>query len=193
VYSSSQGAYGVSATGANAEDAPLLPVTVYGATKAACDLLVRTYRIQHGLNATSLRIGRVYGPGRRTGSLITTMLAAAVARKSLRLPASGGRRLQYVYEADIATALYLALNAPTLPQTAYNVSGVGIYSDEQIATMIRSLVPGTDIAFEDVELDDGSFPGAPLDCSAAHRDLGYTPEYDLERGLVAFLAALQHR
>jgi nucleoside-diphosphate-sugar epimerase len=175
------------------EETALLPVTVYGATKAACDVIVRAYRLQHGLNATSLRIGRVYGPGRRTGSLITTMMEAAVAGRPLRLPASGGRRLQYVYEDDIVTALHLALDAPDLPQPSYNVSGPGSHSDEEIATVIGALVPGAAIAFEAGTLDDGSFPGAPLDCSAAQRDFNYTPQFDLERGLTAFLANLQNR
>ena len=193
IYSSSQGAYGVSARDAMTEETAFLPVTVYGATKAACDVIVRAYRLQHGLNATSLRIGRVYGPGRRTGSLITTMMEAAVAGRPLRLPASGGRRLQYVYEDDIVTALHLALDAPDLPQPSYNVSGPGSHSDEEIATVIGALVPGAAIAFEAGTLDDGSFPGAPLDCSAAQRDFNYAPQFDLERGLTAFLANLQNR
>jgi len=193
VYCSSQGAYGDSATATMTENTTLLPVTVYGATKAACDLILRSYHLQHGLNATSLRIGRVYGPGRRTGSLITTMIEAAVDGRPLCLPSSGGRRLQYVYESDIVSALYLALNATTLPQIAYNVSGPGSHSDEEIAALIRSLVPHADITFENSRVNDGSFPGAPLDYSAACKDLGYAPQYGLEQGLTAFLASLRSR
>jgi nucleoside-diphosphate-sugar epimerase len=193
IYGSSQGAYGTSPRQEIKEETAFLPVTVYGATKAACDLIARAYRLQHGLDVTSLRIGRVYGPGRRTGSLITTMMKAAVAGRPLRLPASDGRRLQYVYEDDIVTALHQALLAPCLPQPAYNVSGPGSHSDEDIAETVRSLVPGADITFESVPLDDGSFPGAPLDCSAARRDFGFAPQYDLDSGLAAFLASLQNR
>lgn len=193
IYCSSQGAYGVEARQAITEETAFQPVTVYGATKAACDLMARAYRLQHGLNVTSLRIGRVYGPGRRTGSLITTMVEAAVAGRSLRLPASGGRRLQYVYEDDIVTALHQALDASDLALPSYNVSGPGSHSDEEIAGMIRALVPAADIAFEAAPLDDGSFPGAPLDCSAAQRDFGYAPQYDLGRGLTALVASLQNR
>ncbi len=193
IYSSSQGAYGVEAREPITEDAAFLPVTVYGATKAACDVIARAYRLQHGLPATSLRIGRVYGPGRRTGSLITTMMEAAVAGRPLSLPASGERRLQYVYEEDVVSALYRALMTPDLPLPSYNVSGPGAHSDEEIAAAIRTLVPQADITFDAVPLDDGSFPGAPLDYSAARRDFGYAPQYDLMRGLTAFLASLLNR
>jgi nucleoside-diphosphate-sugar epimerase len=191
VYASSQGAYGDSASRAMTEATPFLPVTVYGATKAACDLIVRAYAIQHGLNATSLRIGRVYGPGRGTPSVIGDMVRAAVAGRPLRLPSSGGRRLQYVYEADIVTALYLALAVESLPLQAYNVSGPGIHSDEEIAALVASLVPGTDITFGDAPLRDGSFPGAPMDYAAATTDFGYAPAYDMARGLADFIANSQ--
>jgi UDP-glucuronate 4-epimerase len=193
IYSSSQGAYGDAASGTIAEDTPFLPVTVYGATKGACDLMARAYSIQHGLNSTSLRIGRVYGPGRRTSSLITTMMEAAVSRQKLRLAGSGGLRVQYVYEADIVSALYLSLKAASLPQPSYNVSGPGSYSGDELAAMIRSLVPAADIEFEGTKVDDSSFSGRLLDYSAAHRDFGYAPEYTVETGLSGFLAELQSR
>ena len=80
-----------------------------------------------------------------------------------------------------------------LPQPSYNVSGPGSYSDDELAAMIRSLVPAADIEFEGRKVDDGSFSGGPLDYSAAHRDFGYTPEYTLETGLSAFLAELHSR
>lgn len=191
IYGSSQGAYGTTTARVISEDTPMLPVTVYGATKAASDMLVRAYRIQHKLNATSLRIGRVYGPGRRTGSLVTTMVDAALAGRPLRLPSSGGRRLQYVYQADVVSALSLALDTPSLPRDAYNVSGPGGHTDEEIAEAVRALVPTADISFEALPLDDGSYLSAPLDYSAASRDFGYVPAYSLERGLAEFIAHRQ--
>lgn len=188
VYCSSQAAYGSTAASNISEDVAFSPTTVYGATKGACDLLMRAYRDQHGVNTTSLRIGRVYGPGRRTESLMFTMLEAAFAKRPLRLPASGGRRLQYVYDADIVSALAAALDAGKLPQPAYNVSGPGSYSDEEIAAIVRDLVPGADIAFEGSAKPAGTFVAAPLDYSAAARDFGYAPQYDLPRGLAAYAA-----
>lgn len=186
VYCSSQAAYGDATNQPILENTLFQPTTVYGATKAACDLLARSYRVQHGLNTTALRIGRVYGPGRRTGSLIFSMLDAAMSGRPLRLPATGGRRIQYVYDADVVSALYLALNAGKLPNPAYNVSGPGSYSDEEIAAMIRTLVPEADITFENSNVKGETVVGAPLDYSAAQRDFGYEPKYDLVRGLAAY-------
>jgi nucleoside-diphosphate-sugar epimerase len=80
-----------------------------------------------------------------------------------------------------------------LPQPSYNVSGPGSYSDDELAAMIRWLVPDADIEFEGSKVDDGGLSGLLLDYSAAHRDFGYAPAYTLETGLRAFLAELQIR
>jgi UDP-glucuronate 4-epimerase len=186
MYCSSQAAYGDVTTERISEDTVFQPTTVYGATKAACDLLLRAYRLQHGLNATALRIGRVYGPGRRTASVIFSMLDAAIAQRPLRLPATGGRHLQYVYDADVVSALYLALMRDKLPRTDYNISGPGSYSDEEIAAMVRNLLPGADITFELRDAKGDAVVGAPLDYSAAIKDFGYSPQYDLAKGLAAY-------
>ncbi len=186
LYCSSQASYGDVMNQLISENTLFQPTTVYGATKAACDLLARSYRVQHGLNTTSLRIGRVYGPGRRTASLIFSMLDAALSRRPLRLPITGGRRIQYVYDADVVSALYCALNAGKLPNPAYNISGPGSYSDDEIVTMIRAIVPETDITFESSNVKGETVCSAPLDYSAAQRDFGYEPKYDMARGLAAY-------
>jgi nucleoside-diphosphate-sugar epimerase len=190
VYCSSQAAYGETGKDAITEHTAFQPMTVYGATKAACDGLVRAYRLQHGLDGVSLRIGRVYGPGRRTDSLIRTLLDAAISGEPLRLPGSGGQALKYVYDADISNALYLALDAAAPPLTSYNVSGPGSYTAEQIGDIVRKLVPTSSFSFE----GDGGGLGyerGPLDYSAAERDLGYQPQYDMQRGIAAFVEALR--
>lgn len=193
VYCSSQSAYGEALGPTVSEDAPFRPTTVYGATKAACDALVRAYRTQHGVDAVALRIGRVYGPGRRTESVILTMLEAALAGRRLVLPASGGHGIQYVYDADIVSALHAALLAERPLAPAYNVSGPGCHTGEEIAAMIRAHVPAAEFAFEAGRVSAGTHLGAMLDYSAAVRDLGYAPQFDLARGIAAYLEWLRGR
>lgn len=191
VYCSSQAAYGRMHAVSALETATFQPASVYGATKAACDSLVTGYRNHCGLSAVSLRIGRVYGPGRKTESVIFAMLEAAVKGIPLRLPASGGQRLQYVYDADVTSGLYAALNALSLPQHAYNLSGPGEYTTEEIAGTIRKLVPGADISFHKNE--EPSYDRAPLDYSAAQRDFDYRPKYDLDSGLAMYFEWMQRQ
>ena len=79
VYISSSSAYGNTPPGPVDVDAPMRPGSVYSATKGAGDLLVMAYRTQFDMNIVSLRIGGLYGPGRRTWCVIKTMVENAVA------------------------------------------------------------------------------------------------------------------
>ena len=45
------------------EDLPLRPLTPYGATKAAAEMLLSGYAGAFGLRAPVLRLSNVYGPG----------------------------------------------------------------------------------------------------------------------------------
>ena len=191
VFCSSQSAYGETGGGPIAEDTPFQPVNVYGATKAACDGLVRAYRLQHGLDGVSLRLGSVYGPGRRTKSLISNMIEAAIAGQPLRVPGSKEQR-RYVYVDDVLSALRAALDAQTLPLTAYNIGGPGSHSAAEIAQSIKARFPSANIGFEDAGNDPVSACG-PLDCSAAERDFGYRAQFDMARGIAAFADWMQAR
>ena len=192
VFCSSQAAYGETGSAPVVEDTPFRPVTVYGATKAACDGLVRAYRIQHGLDGVALRLGSVYGPGRHTKSLIGSMVEAAVAGRPLRLPGGGGQRLRYVYVADIVSALRAALDAQTLRLPAYNVGGPGSHAAAEIAQIVRELVPSANISF-DAAGEDPVFERGPLDCRAAERDFGYRARFDMARGVAAFADWMRSR
>ena len=61
VYMSSGAVYGNVSLETVPEETPLHSESPYGATKVACEELVRNY----GLDSVSLRIGFVYGPGRK--------------------------------------------------------------------------------------------------------------------------------
>lgn len=69
VYCSSIAAYGTTPPAPVPETAPLRPLDVYGATKAAGEHLVAAYAAQHSVPAASLRISTVFGSRRRTDCL----------------------------------------------------------------------------------------------------------------------------
>ncbi|MGD9941866.1 MAG: NAD-dependent epimerase/dehydratase family protein [Burkholderiaceae bacterium] len=188
VYCSSTGAYGETGGVAVDETALLQPVSVYGATKAACDALLRAYRLQHGLDGISLRIGRVYGPGRRTASVVRDLLEAGLSGRTFRVPSDGGRRFQYVYVDDVVGAIIRALDLPQLPRIVYNLSGPGHYSNREVAALVRGLLPEAGFEFEPEAQQPTS--GPLLDYEAAVRDLGYRP-HTLEAGVASFLLRMR--
>lgn len=188
VYASSRSAYGVMEPLPTPETAAFRPTGVYGATKAAGDALLRGYRAEHGLDGVALRIGTVYGPERRTDCLATDMLRAALDGRPLVLESNSGRVTPFVYRDDVVSGIERALDAPAPIADAYNIGGPEALSDAALAALVRDLVPGADIT---VPPPDGPLAGGLLDGTNAARDLGYTPEYDMRRGLEAYIEWLR--
>ncbi|MDH3701106.1 MAG: NAD(P)-dependent oxidoreductase [Alphaproteobacteria bacterium] len=164
------------------ETAPFQPVDVYGASKAAGDALLRGYRMEHGLDGVALRIGAVYGPERRTESLVTRLLRAAIDGRPIALDRNTGRIAPYVYRDDVVTALRHALDAAETPVYAYNVAGPEALSDAELADAVRRVIPTAQIT---IPPPNGPLSGGQLDGALAARDLGYRPEFDIQKGIAA--------
>lgn len=124
VFCSSTSAYGNTPPGLDPvpETAPLAAADIYGATKAAGDILARAYAAQTGLDAIVLRFSWVYGPRRRTPCVLRAMIRDAQAGRPTRLPYGRGFTRQYVHVDDAVSAVIAALDAgeigpETLPPT----------------------------------------------------------------------------
>ena len=186
VYCSSISAYGGSSQSTVSEDDTFRPTDVYGATKAACDVLVHAYCVEHGVSGVALRIGRVYGPGRTTESLIATLISDSLKGRSSKPTGDGTARYHYIYRDDVISALILALDASRSISSAYNIAGYDIASDVEVANIVKSLLPNSDIVFG--LPDDDLINMRPfLDISAAKRDLKYLPKFDLENGIRTYI------
>lgn len=184
VYCSSGSAYGVTPESPVTEDTPFRPTSVYGATKAASDLVLMAYRDEYDLDAIGLRYSSVYGPRRATDCAIRTMIEDAMANRPTKLPWGAGEFWPFVYVADIVTATAAALDAPKTAQYAYNVAGPDMPAVQRIAELVYEAFPNADIELGSNPRHDkrGRF-----DLSAAARDLAWTPEWDIERGVTAYV------
>lgn len=187
VFCSSVSAYGNTPVGLDPvpEATPLHPTSIYGASKAAGEALIDGYAAQYGLSGLSLRIGWVYGPRRTTDCAIREMLVHAQAGKLFALPFGADHHRQYVHVDDVARALILALDTESPGQRAYNINGGTYVTLNEIADIVRRLVPsGTiDLASGPDPLDDRQ---TPFDLTAAARDLGFTARIGLEQGIASY-------
>ncbi|MGG5823086.1 NAD-dependent epimerase/dehydratase family protein [Falsiroseomonas sp. HW251] len=192
VFCSSAQAYGDTGPAPVGEDSPFNATDMYGASKAACDLVMRAYRVQHGLSALALRISYAYGPGRRTACAVRTMLADALAGRPTRLDWGCGHERAYLFRDDAVGGVIAALDAPASAQPFYNLASTEARTMDAIAADVRALLPQADIA-----LGPGPNPlnyhRDTLDITAAARDLGWRPRFDLKTGLVAYLDWMKAR
>jgi UDP-glucose 4-epimerase/UDP-glucuronate 4-epimerase len=186
VYCSSAMAFGDTPPPPVPDDAPLGATDLYGSTKGASDLLLRAYRKQYSLGAVSLRISNGYGPRRRTRCAIRTMIENALEGTPTYMSWGGGYGRAYLFVDDAVSAIVAAACAERVPQWAYNVAGERFTLMEEVADVVRSLIPGS-IITRRPGVDELGYRREALDISAAKRDLAWHPEYSIERGVATYL------
>jgi nucleoside-diphosphate-sugar epimerase len=192
VFCGSAFAYGDTPPAPVPDDPPLRATDVYGATKGASDLLLRAYRKQHGLDAVSLRISNGYGPRRRTRCAIRIMLENALDGQPTHMTWGGGYRRAYLYVDDAVRAVVAAVRSAGFPQWSYNVAGAQFPLMNDVADVVRKLIPGAVITMKD-GVDDLGYRREALDISAAARDLGWTPQFSIERGIASYLEWIKNQ
>ena len=189
VFCSSISVYGDVGPGRIDETTPLLPSSVYGASKAACEQLIQGFAAEYGLDGVSLRIGRVYGPYRRADCHLGTLIRNAAAGRTTEISCDPAFIYHYVYVDDVVGAILAALGAPNLPRRAYNVgSGEALTMPQIVHTAARllprmtaSLTPG---------VDDVPDRQTEFDVARIAEDLGWRPRFPLSDGLAAYRDAI---
>lgn len=167
------------------EAATPAPNTPYAVTKVTTEHLGRVYNELYGLEVVSLRVSEVYGPGLRMPEVLKDMLNAAIHGEPFTMLEGAEHRFHFVHVRDVAAAAVLAATAVDLKQPVYNVSGGRQVTLGELMALITSRYPRARI-----ELGPGFWTGwdrqGPWDISAAARDLGYVPQWTLERGLADY-------
>ena len=184
VYCSSGSAYGVTPESPVTEETPFRPTSVYGATKAASDLVLMAYRDEYDLNVVGLRYSSVYGPRRATDCAIRTMIEDAMAGRATTLDWGAGEFWPFVYVGDIVDATAAALDALKTPQYAYNVAGPDMPAVQRIAELVFESFPSASI---ELGSDPRRDKRGRFDLGAAARDLNWTPKWDIERGVRTYI------
>jgi UDP-glucose 4-epimerase len=92
------------------EQVPLAPLTPYGATKAAAEMLMSGYAGAYGIRAVALRLTNVYGPGmQHKDSLVPRLMRAAAQDVGVTIFGDGLQRRDLVHVSDVARAVSMAV------------------------------------------------------------------------------------
>lgn len=163
---------------------PMRPDSTYGASKAAFDYVLRGLNGRLPMQLCSLSLTAVYGPGRRTALLLSEIVAAAVARRPIRVPPM--QSWPYIYGDDAADACIAAAFAPGLRQLRYNVACPERVGLEEIVAALRAA--GLDpLVRIDTALSHAS--RAMMDVSAARRDFDFAPRVMIAEGVRRMVTA----
>ena len=172
------------------EDDLVYPDTLYGATKEYNEHQARVYHEEFGLDHVALRPTVAYGPYRETGG--SAFLANIVEKPALGESFSveyGDQVIDWQYVEDIAQAFRLAAFADEadLSRRVYHVRGEVATIREAVET-VQAIVPDANLSVS----DEGELPWTQkLDMTAIQADLGYEPQYDLEKGFRKYIDTLR--
>ena len=160
---------------------PLLPLTPYGATKAAAEMLLSGYAGAYGLAATALRFTNVYGPGMaHKDSFVPRLMKAALSGDTIRIHGDGQQRRDLVHLDDIVAGLLLAWDRGFSGRAILG-GGRSVSVLEMVAACRQAT--GCGLPVEHVAAPPGEMPAVVVDLEGSERDLGYRPRVDLATGL----------
>jgi UDP-glucuronate 4-epimerase len=113
VFASSSSVYGAGATPPFREDDNTdQPVSYYGATKKANELMAHSYALNHGLHLTGLRFFTVYGPWGRPDMAPTLFTRAILEGQPLKLFNAGKNLRDFTFVDDIVDGVVKILLYP---------------------------------------------------------------------------------
>ena len=108
VFSSSSSVYGENRNMPLKESEPLMPMSPYAASKASCELYLRSFYDSYGLNYTVLRYFNVFGPGQDKNSqyaaVIPNFISAMLEGNQPEIYGDGEQTRDFVFVKDIIQA-----------------------------------------------------------------------------------------
>lgn len=163
------------------EAVPLRPLTPYGASKAAGEMLLCGYAGAYGMATCALRFTNIYGPGmQHKDSVVPRMMRAALSGQRIQIYGDGHQRRDFVHVADAVQGL-LAAWQRRFTGTVIIGSGCSV-SVLELLDLVRA-VTGAALEAEHVPAKRGEMPAVIVDISRAREQLGYRPSVSLPDGL----------
>jgi len=188
VVASSDKAYGAQNELPYREDLPLRPTAPYEASKAAADLLARSFWPSCGLPVAVTRFANVYGGGDINFSrLVPEAVSAALEGRPPILRSDGSPERDFLY-VDDAAAAYLAiadgLDRDDVRGEAFNAGGGRPYAVGEVVAMIARLA-GTDVVPRILGRGNpaGEINRQYVDATKIREVVGWRPSVELETGL----------
>jgi UDP-glucose 4-epimerase len=162
------------------EQTPTLPLTPYGGTKAAAEMLLSCYTASYGGAGCALRFSNVYGPGmEEKDSFVPRLMRAARDGRGVQVYGDGNQVRDLVHVDDIVAGMFAAWRARA---TGPLILGAGESHSVNDILLAARAVTGAALPAEHVPAKPGEMPAVIVDISAA-RALGYAPAHDLKSGL----------
>jgi CDP-glucose 4,6-dehydratase len=189
VVAASDKAYGPHDTLPYVEEAPLQPRYPYDVSKAATDLIARSYWHTYGLPVAVTRFANLYGGGDVNRSrLIPEAVVAALRGRAPVIRSDGSPERDFLFVEDAVDA-YLSIaaqlgNGGTANGEAFNAGSGTPHSVRAVVELVCK-VAGTQMEpdIRGTGTPSGEIDRQYVDASKIRELCGWAPQHDLESGL----------
>lgn len=192
VYASSSSVYGdkpMGGTGFSEDEPAANPVSLYAATKRACELMSQAYAKLYGFPQTGLRFFTVYGPWGRPDMAYFSFTQKILRGDAIEVFGEGKMARDFTYIDDIVDGILGALdNVPERGE--HRVLNIGDSHPVGLMEMIESLEEAIGKKAQKImrPMQPGDVTATYADVSRLHAISGYRPKVMLKEGLGKFAA-----
>jgi UDP-glucuronate 4-epimerase len=204
VYASSSSVYGANtqmpfSVGQNVDH----PLSLYGATKKANELMAHAYAHLFGLPTTGLRFFTVYGPWGRPDMAMWLFTDAILAGRPIRLFNHGNMRRDFTFVDDVVESVVRLVDQPAQPDAGwssdapdpassaapwrvYNVGNNQPVEVKQVVRLIEQALGRTAVC-DLVAMQPGDVPATYADVDALAQAVDFAPRTPVEVGVRRFV------
>jgi len=186
IYASSSSVYGRNTKiPFSVEDRVDFPISLYGASKKANELIAHAYSHLYGLNTTGLRYFTVYGPWGRPDMAMFIFTKKILAGEKIAVFNNGDMRRDFTYIDDIISGTRRAVEK----NYKCEIFNLGNHKSEELMYMIylieKKLNKKAIIDFQTMQKGDVKENFADIEWST--NKLNYKPKISIDRGIHLFI------
>ena len=164
------------------EQEPLLPNSPYAASKAASDLMVRSYHQTHGLDVVTTRCSNNYGPHHFPEKLIPLFVTNLIDNHPVPLYGDGENARDWLHVDDHCRGIALVLTKGRSGEI-YNIGGGTELTNKELTGLLLEATGRDWSLVRNVDDRKGHDRRYCVNIDKISRDLGYTPQVPFEQGL----------
>jgi len=174
--------YGSIEDGSWTEEWPLLPNSPYSASKAAGELLARSYNRTHGLDVVITRCSNNYGTHHFPEKLIPLFITNLIEGKKVPIYGTGKNVRDWLHVDDHCRGIYEVLINGRSGEV-YNIGGGRELTNNEITRLILDAMGADESSIEYVIDRKGHDLRYSVDWKKINHELGYEPQVKFEDGL----------
>lgn len=169
-------------TGLFTEETPLAPNSPYAASKAAADLLVRSYVHTFHMPALITRCSNNYGPYQFPEKLLPLFITNLMREEQIPVYGDGQNVRDWIHVVDHAAAIALVWKSGR-PGEVYNIGGHCEKTNLDLTHTLLDVMGKPRTLIKYVKDRPGHDRRYAIDCAKIERELGWRPRVAFEEGL----------